>query len=150
MAPKLNNVGYRASQILRSKMRPMSLQSGIGLKGQKMNMINNNFRRWYQSQSYEASQSVMGTIRKQSNQGLRYLGLAGALGLGAMISYGLSRPASYVPSDTRAMMANIGGATFASMVRTRIAKTFGYLSGSLAITGATAFLLFTRGMFYFN
>ena len=59
------------------------------------------------------------------------------------------KAAAFVPSDTRAMMANIGGAEFAKMVRGRIAKTFGYLSGSLAITGATAFLLFTRGIYHF-
>jgi FtsH-binding integral membrane protein len=147
MAPKLNNIGYRAAQVLRNRgnMQPFTTQPHRVFKGQN---LHHNIKRWYQQQGYESSQSVMGTIRKSGNQSLRYLGLAGALGLGGVIAYGLSRPATYVPSDTRSMMANIGGPQFAQMVRGRIMKTFAYLSGSLALTGATAFLLFTRGYGY--
>ena len=144
MAPNVNRVGYRAAQLVRSsaRMKALTTQSSLALKGRS---LNHTFRRW-QSQGYQTSNTVLGTVRKSSNQSLRYLGLAGALGLGGMIAYGLSRPATYVPADTRAMMSNMGGETFARMVRGRIMKTFGYLSGSIAITGATAFLLFTRGM----
>lgn len=130
MPPNMNRVGYQSAQLLRTKMKGNLHQ----------------IRRVWQTNYSHSSPNVMGTIRKSSNQSLRYLGLAGALGLGGMMAYGLSRPASYVPSETRDMMSNIGGATFARTVRMRIMKTFGYLSGSLAITGATAFILFSRGM----
>lgn len=154
MAPNMNQVGYRATQVLRTKMGSPLIKSSMTttnnkLLKTKLNTLNHNIKRFYQQQpNYASSQSVLGTIRKSSNSGLRYLGLAGALGLGGMVAYGLSRPASYVPTETRAMMANIGGLQFAQMVRGRIMKTFGYLSGSLAITGATAFLLFSRGYGY--
>ena len=131
MPPNMNRVGYQTAQLLRSRM-----------KG-NLHQVSKVWQRNYS----QSSPNVMGTIRKSSNQGLRYLGLAGALGLGGVVAYGLSRPAAYVPSDTRDMMANIGGATFAKTVRSRIMKTFGYLSGSLALTAASSFLLFTRGMY---
>lgn len=90
--------------------------------------------------------TILGTIRHHPNSSLKYLGLAGALGLGGMIAYGASRPAEYVPSSTRDMMRSMGGATHSKLIRSRIMKTFGYYSGSIAITAATAYLLFTRGV----
>jgi len=93
-------------------------------------------------------QSVWRTVTAESNQTLRYVGLASALGLGALVSYGLSRPAAYTPYQTRETMAAIGGEKFSSIVRNRIMKTYGYLSSGIAITGATSFLLFTRGWGY--
>jgi FtsH-binding integral membrane protein len=86
------------------------------------------------------------TVKEYPNQGIKYLGLAGALGLGAYIAYVASRPSSYVPRTTRDMMSMIGGESFASKVRSRIMSTFGYLSGSIVITGATAYILLSRGI----
>jgi len=93
-------------------------------------------------------QSMWRTVTAESNSTLRYLGLAGALSLGALVSYGLSRPATYVPYQTRDTMSVIGGAKFASIVRNRIMQTYGYLSTGLILTGASSFLLFTRGWGY--
>jgi len=95
-----------------------------------------------------SSAPVWRTITAESNKSLRYVGLAGALSLGALVSYGLSRPASYVPVQTRDAMSVTGGAKFASIVRNRIMNTYGYLSAGLAMTAATSFLLFTRGVGY--
>lgn len=95
-----------------------------------------------------ASQSVWKTVTAESNQTLRYVGLAGALSLGALVSYGLSRSPTYVPYQTRETMSVVGGLKFASIVRNRIMKTYGYLSAGLLFTGVTSFLLFSRGWGY--
>eukprot|EP01083_Nonionella_stella_P309102 1093338_1 len=89
--------------------------------------------------------STISTVR-HAPTGLKYLGGAGALALGGYVAFSLSRPATYVPSQTRDLMSSIGGPAFAKTVRSRIAKTYGYLTGSICITGATTFLLLSRGM----
>jgi FtsH-binding integral membrane protein len=43
-------------------------------------------------------------------------------------------------------MSTIGGPAFAKTVRSRIMKTYGYLAGSVVLTGAATFMMFTRGM----
>merc|ERR1712154_614417 len=65
---------------------------------------------------------------------------------GGYVAYSCSRPAHYVPSQTRQLMSTIGGEKFAQTVRSRIAKTYGYLTGSVLMTGATTFLCLSRGM----
>jgi len=95
-----------------------------------------------------STHSVWKTVTAESNTTLRYFGLTGALGLGLLISYGASRPTTYTPFQTRETMSAIGGAKFASIVRNRIMKTYGYLSAGLFLTGVTSFLLFTRGWGY--
>jgi len=88
------------------------------------------------------------TVREYPNSGLKYLGLAGALGLGGYIAFAASRPTTYVPYGTRDMMNTMGGTSFSQKVRSRIAKTYSYLSGSILMTGACTYLLFSRGMGY--
>jgi len=106
-------------------------------------------RRCYETASNSPTvREMYRTVREHPNSGLKYLGLAGALGLGAYISYSLSKPASYVPYSTRDMMSTIGGATFAQKIRSRIASTYGYLGGSIVLTGVTTYLLFSRGIGY--
>jgi FtsH-binding integral membrane protein len=91
---------------------------------------------------------VWRTVSTHPNSALKYLGGAGALGIGAMISYGMSRPAHYTPIETRDLMRAFGGKDFSRMVRNRVMSTYGYLTGSLAITGATSYVMFTRGLGY--
>lgn len=86
------------------------------------------------------------TVREHPNSGLKYLGLAGALGLGGYIAFAASRPTTYVPYGTRDMMNTMGGLSFAQKVRARIAQTYGYLAGSILMTGTCAYLLFSRGV----
>jgi len=74
------------------------------------------------------------------------MALAGALALGGYVAYSASRPASYIPTSTRDAMANIGGVSFSNMFRTRVMKTYGYLSASIAVTGLTTYFLLTRGI----
>jgi len=102
-------------------------------------------RRTFTQQTQSVKQ-VYNTVRHHPNTGLKYLGGAGAVALGGYVAYSLSRPATYVPSQTRDLMSSIGGPSFAKTVRNRIAKTYGYLGGSIVITGATTFLLLSRGM----
>lgn len=108
-----------------------------------MNKITHVTRRAFTQQS----QSVYNTIRHHPNSGLKYLGGAGAVALGGYVAYSLSRPATYVPSQTRDLMSTIGGPAFAKTVRNRIAKCYGYLAGSVVLTGATTMFLLSRGMY---
>jgi len=131
-------------------MPPSSLLSRVSMQiSHRPQFITNSFktsfRRYTSEPKVDSFKSAYGTIKSHPNNALKYLGLAGALGLGGLVAYGLSRPAHYTPSSTRASMRAIGGTSFASLVRTRISKTYAYLAGSVAITGASAFLLFTRG-----
>jgi len=105
-------------------------------------------RRHYATDNTSSVRNVWGTIRHHPNSGLKYLGAASALALGAWVAYSASRPASYVSYQTRETMANIGGLHFSQIVRERIMKTYAYLSGSILLTGTTAFLLFSRGYAY--
>jgi len=109
----------------------------------------NQSRRCYQTATNTPTvREMYRTVREHPNTGLKYLGLAGALGLGAYVSYTLSKPASYVPYGTRDMMSVMGGDVFAQKIRSRIASTYGYLSGSIILTGVTTYLLFSRGLGY--
>jgi hypothetical protein len=121
---------FRLNQNLLTKKSTMALKS--------------SYRR-FATQTTRDARSVWGTIRQHPNTGLKYLGAASALALGAWVAYSASRPASYVPYHTRETMTNLGGLHFSEIVRQRIMKTYGYLSGSVLITGATTFLLFSRG-----
>eukprot|EP00484_Ammonia_sp_Unknown_P019722 CAMPEP_0197048620 /NCGR_PEP_ID=MMETSP1384-20130603/23933_1 /TAXON_ID=29189 /ORGANISM="Ammonia sp." /LENGTH=293 /DNA_ID=CAMNT_0042480779 /DNA_START=216 /DNA_END=1097 /DNA_ORIENTATION=+ len=98
------------------------------------------------NQQTTSMKNVYSTIRHHPNSGLKVLGLGGAVALGGYVAYSLSRPAMYVPSETRDLMSAVGGPAFAKTVRNRIAKTYGYLCGSVVLTGATTFLLISRGM----
>lgn len=111
-----------------------------------MNKLNHLTRRTFTSQQTQTLKQVYNTVKYHPNTGLKYLGVAGGVALGGYVAYSLSRPAAYVPSQTRDMMSTIGGPAFAKTVRNRIAKTYGYLCGSVVITGATTFLLISRGM----
>eukprot|EP01084_Bolivina_argentea_P275943 470690_1 len=102
-------------------------------------------RRTFTQQTQNMKQ-IYTTVRHHPNTGLKYLGAGGACALGGYVAYSLSRPATYVPSQTRDLMSTIGGPSFAKTVRNRIAKTYGYLGGSIVMTGATTFLLLSRGM----
>jgi FtsH-binding integral membrane protein len=42
-------------------------------------------------------------------------------------------------------MAALGGHAYAQKIRSRIARTYGYLTGSVVLTAATSWILFTRG-----
>jgi len=110
-----------------------------------MTKLNHLTRRTFTQQTQSMKQ-VYNTVRHHPNSGLKYLGGAGAIALGGYVAYSLSRPATYVPSQTRDLMSTIGGPAFAKTVRSRIAKTYGYLAGSVLITGATTFMLLSRGM----
>lgn len=102
-------------------------------------------RRSFSQQTTTVKQAYQ-TVRNHPNTGLKYLGGAGAVALGGYVAFAASRPAHYVPSDTRDLMSTIGGPAFAKTVRNRIAKTYAYLGGSIAITGAATFVLLSRGM----
>jgi len=68
----------------------------------------------------------------------KILGGGACVGLGALCAYGLSQPAQYVPAETRNFMASMGGEAFAKRTRSRIMKTYGYLSTGLAMTAGVA------------
>lgn len=125
-------------------MASMFQRAGMrtGVVMAKMNHIG---RRTFTSNSTNLK-SVYNTVRHHPNTGLKYMGGAGAVALGGYVAYSLSRPASYVPSSTRDLMSAIGGPKFAQMVRNRIAKTYAYLGGSVLMTGATTFIMLSRGM----
>lgn len=127
-------------------MASMFQRAGMrtGVVMAKMNHIG---RRTFTSNSTNLK-SVYNTVRHHPNTGLKYMGGAGAVALGGYVAYSLSRPASYVPSSTRDLMSAIGGPKFAQMVRNRIAKTYAYLGGSVLMTGATTFIMLSRGMHY--
>ena len=93
--------------------------------------------------SFQTKQRIQ--QKKKQKKRLKYLGLGGALGLGGLIAYGLSRPTQYVDRQTRDMMSVMGGASFAQTVRQRVFKTYAYLTGSIALTGASCLLLLSRG-----
>jgi len=110
-----------------------------------MGKLSHVTRRTFTQQSTNLK-GVYNTVRHHPNTGLKYLGGAGAAALGGYVAYSLSRPASYAPSSTRDLMSAIGGPKFAQMVRNRIAKTYAYLGGSVLMTGATTFIMLSRGM----
>jgi len=85
------------------------------------------------------------TITNTPWTGMKVAGAAAACGLGVLVGYGLSQPANYVPSNTRNMIRSFSGPQFAQMVRTRMAKTYGYVASGLGMTAATAVMLFSRG-----
>jgi len=131
---------FRLNQHLISK------NSTIKIKASTMPM-KTSFRR-FATQTTQDMRSVWGTIRHHPNTGLKYLGAASALALGAWVAYAASRPASYVPYHTRETMSNLGGLHFSQILRQRIMKTYSYLAGSVLMTGVTTFLLFSRGYAY--
>ena len=110
-----------------------------------MNKLTSVSRRAFTQQTQSVKQ-VFNTVRHHPNTGLKYLGGAGAIALGGYVAYSLSRPANYVPSSTRDLMSTIGGPQFAKTVRSRIAKTYAYLGGSILMTGTATFLMLSRGM----
>jgi len=88
---------------------------------------------------------VWQTIRSHPWTPLKVAGAAGAVGLGALVAVGLMQPANYVPSSARAQIRAYSGPEFASMVRSRMMKTYGYVSAGLGITALSAVTLFSRG-----
>jgi len=88
---------------------------------------------------------VWQTIRSHPWTPLKVAGAAGAVGLGSLVAVGLMQPASYVPSSARAQIRAYSGPEFASMVRNRMMKTYGYVSAGLGITALSAVTLFSRG-----
>jgi len=88
---------------------------------------------------------VWQTIRSHPWTPLKVAGAAGAVGLGALVAVGLMQPANYVPSSARAQIRAYSGPEFASMVRNRMMKTYGYVSAGLGITALSAVTLFSRG-----
>lgn len=88
---------------------------------------------------------VWQTIRSHPWTPLKVAGAAGAVGLGSLIAVGLMQPANYVPSSARAQIRAYSGPEFASMVRNRMMKTYGYVSAGLGITALSAVTLFSRG-----
>eukprot|EP01084_Bolivina_argentea_P241399 405261_1 len=124
----------------------MSLFQRVGVHtSATMTKLTTISRRTFNQQSNSLKQAYT-TVRQHPNSGLKYLGGVGAITLGGYVAYSMSRPATYVPSETRNIMSTFGGESFARTVRNRIAKTYGYLAGSIVLTGATTFLLFSRGM----
>jgi len=88
---------------------------------------------------------VWQTIRSHPWTPLKVAGAAGAIGLGGLVAAGLMQPANYVPSSARSQIRAFSGPDFASMVRTRMMKTYGYVSAGLGITALSAVTLFSRG-----
>jgi len=88
---------------------------------------------------------VWDTIRSHPWTPLKVAGAAGAIGLGGLVAAGLMQPANYVPSSARSQIRAFSGPEFASMVRTRMMKTYGYVSAGLGITALSAITLFSRG-----
>eukprot|EP00490_Sorites_sp_Unknown_P027692 CAMPEP_0114659230 /NCGR_PEP_ID=MMETSP0191-20121206/17381_1 /TAXON_ID=126664 /ORGANISM="Sorites sp." /LENGTH=148 /DNA_ID=CAMNT_0001883727 /DNA_START=88 /DNA_END=531 /DNA_ORIENTATION=+ len=117
--------------------------SRVGSQIQTQNVITNFGK---MTRRKFSNQNVYQTVRDHPNSGLKVLGGVGAVALGGYVAYGLSRPAAFVPASTRDTMANIGGISFATMVRNRVMKTYGYLAGSVALTGVSTYLLLSRGI----
>jgi len=92
-----------------------------------------------------AAQPVWQTIRSHPWTPMKYAGAAGAVGLGSLVALGLMQPANYVPSTARSQIRAFSGPEFATMVRTRMMKTYGYVSCGLAVTAISAVTLFSRG-----
>jgi len=88
---------------------------------------------------------VWQTIRSHPWTPMKVAGAAGAVGLGGLVAAGLMQPANYVPSSARSQIRAFSGPEFASMVRTRMMKTYGYVSAGLGITAVSALTLFSRG-----
>jgi len=88
---------------------------------------------------------VWQTIRSYPWTPMKVAGAAGAVGLGGLVAAGLMQPANYVPSSARSQIRAFSGPEFASMVRTRMMKTYGYVSAGLGITAVSALTLFSRG-----
>lgn len=88
---------------------------------------------------------VWQTIRSHPWTPMKVAGAAGAVGLGGLVAVGLMQPANYVPSSARAQIRAFSGPEFATMVRTRMMKTYGYVSAGLGITALSALTLFSRG-----
>merc|ERR1719219_2508500 len=88
---------------------------------------------------------VWQTIRSHPWTPLKVAGAAGAVGLGSLVAVGLMQPANYVPSSARSQIRAYSGPEFASMVRNRMMKTYGYVSAGLGITALSAVTLFSRG-----
>merc|ERR1719219_116116 len=88
---------------------------------------------------------VWQTIRSHPWTPMKVAGAAGAVGLGSLVAVGLMQPANYVPSSARSQIRAYSGPEFASMVRNRMMKTYGYVSAGLGITALSAVTLFSRG-----
>jgi len=91
------------------------------------------------------AQPVWQTIRTHPWTPMKVAGAAGAVGLGGLVAVALMQPANYVPSAARSQIRAFSGPDFATMVRTRMMKTYGYVAGGLGITAVSALTLFSRG-----
>jgi len=89
-------------------------------------------------------QSMGATVAKAPT-GVKLLGGTAALGLGALCASGYMQKASYVDPRHRSMLRQYGGNTYAQMIRGRVAKTYGFLAGSLGMTAAVAVAGYRKG-----
>merc|ERR1712166_903333 len=88
--------------------------------------------------------NVWKTIRR-SPTGIQLIGGLASLTLGTLVAYGFSRPANYVPVNTRILLDQFGGKTYAQRIRERIMKTYGFLTLGLGITASVAILANRKG-----
>lgn len=87
----------------------------------------------------------MGATVAKAPTGVKLLGGTAALGLGALCASGYCQQAHYESPKHRNMLRQYGGETYAQMIRTRVGKTYGYLTCSLGMTAAVAVAGFRKG-----
>lgn len=89
-------------------------------------------------------QSIGATISKAPT-GVKLMGGAASLGLGALCAGGYMMPATYASPKHRNMLRQYGGDSYAQMIRSRVGKTYGYLTCGLGMTAGVAVAAFRKG-----
>lgn len=99
------------------------------------------FKRLY---GVQMNNNIWQKIRKAPTNTQLIGGLA-SLTLGALVAYGLSQPANYVPVNTRILMNQFGGQSYSQKIRKRIMKTYSFLTLGLGITASVAIFANRKG-----